>query len=60
MQPDIKFRELESELYNKEQQVTVLTQQDASCSDAIDALSEQVIKLTREIEFLKNSKQSRK
>lgn len=56
----VKFRELKSELYNKEQEMTILTQQDTSYSDAIAALSEQVIKLTQEIELLKNLAKNRK
>lgn len=50
----LKFTELKSELYNKEREMRVLTQQDTSYSDAIAALSEQVTKLTQEIDLLKN------
>jgi integrase len=50
----LRFKELKSELYNKEQEIKIITQQDASYSDAIAGLSEQVIKLTQEIELLKN------
>ncbi len=51
---------LKSDLYTKDQEVTILTQQGASYSDAIAALSEQVIRLTQEIELLKNLPKNRK
>jgi hypothetical protein len=50
----MNLSKLKSDLYTKDQEMTILTQQGASYSDAIAALSEQVIKLTQEIELLKN------
>ena len=44
---------LKSELYANGQQISVLTERDSSNSDAIAALSDQVMKLMKEIETLK-------
>jgi hypothetical protein len=56
----MNLNKLKSDLYTKDQEVTILTQQGASYSDAIAALSEQVIRLTQEIELLKNLPKNRK
>jgi len=53
---NMNLDKLKAESYTKEQEITILTQKDFSYSDAIAALSEQVIKLTQEIELLKNRK----
>jgi hypothetical protein len=54
----IKENDIKVNLYSKEEEIRVLREQDISNSDAIVALSEQVIKLTREIELLKNQQNS--
>ena len=46
---------IRNQLYDKEQEIKLLTDNNLSTSDAIAALSEQVIRLTQEIELLKNS-----
>lgn len=57
---NMNLNKLKAESYTKEQEITILTQKDFSYSDAIAALSEQVVKLTREIELLKNLPNNRK
>lgn len=47
---------VKSQLYEKEQMIAVLTQGNSSNTDAIAALSDQVIKLVKEIEILKKEK----
>src|SRR5687768_9683495 len=47
---------MRSELSDKQEEITILNKQYVSNVDAITALSEQVIKLTREIESLKNGR----
>jgi mevalonate kinase len=42
-------------LYEKEERISILTQGNSSNTDAIAALSDQVIKLTNEIEMLKKN-----
>jgi len=42
-----------SQLYEKEQTIAILTEGNLSNTDAIAALADQVIKLTKEIEMLK-------
>jgi hypothetical protein len=44
-----------SQLYEKEERISILTQGNSSNTDAIAALSDQVIKLTNEIEMLKKN-----
>jgi hypothetical protein len=48
--------EIKSNLYNKEQEIKKLTDEGSYNSDAIAALSDQVIKLQKEIEMLKMKK----
>lgn len=45
-----------SQLYEKEQAIDLLIQGNLSNTDAIAALSDQVIKLVKEIEFIKKEK----
>jgi hypothetical protein len=45
---------IKSQLYEKEQAITTLTEGNSSNTDAIAALSDQILKLTKEIEMLKN------
>jgi hypothetical protein len=47
---------VKSQLYEKEQAITNLTERNSSTTDAIAALSDQVLKLTKEIEMLKKNK----
>jgi hypothetical protein len=47
---------MRSELSDKQEEITILNKQNVFNADAIAALSEQVIKLTREIESLKNGR----
>ena len=47
---------IKSQLYEKEQEIAVLTQGNLSNTDAIAALSDQIIKLVKEIEILKKEK----
>ena len=47
---------MRSELSDKQEEITILNKQYVSNVDAITALSEHVIKLTREIESLKNGR----
>ena len=47
---------IKSQLYEKEQTISILTEGNSSNIDAIAALSDQVMKLTREIEMLKKDK----
>ena len=47
---------IKSQLYEKEQEIAVLTQGNSSNTDAIAALSDQVINLVKEIEKLKKEK----
>ncbi len=47
---------IKSQLYEKEQEIAVLTQGSSSNTDAIAALSDQVINLVKEIEKLKMEK----
>lgn len=47
---------IKSQLYEKEQEIAVLTQGNSSNTDAIAALSDQVIHLAKEIEKLKKEK----
>ena len=46
---------IKSQLYEKEQRIAILTDGNSSNIDAIAALSDQVMRLTREIETLKNN-----
>jgi integrase len=48
--------DIKSQLYEKEQTITILSEGNSSNTDAIAALSDQVIKLTKEIEMLKKDK----
>jgi len=48
--------EIKSNLYNKEQEIKKLMDEASFNSDAIAALSDQVIKLQKEIEMLKMKK----
>jgi hypothetical protein len=45
---------VKSQLYEKEQAISNLTEGNSSNTDAIAALSDQILKLTKEIEMLKN------
>jgi hypothetical protein len=47
---------IKSQLYEKEQEIAVLTQGNSSTTDAMAALSDQVIHLVKEIEKLKKEK----
>ena len=47
---------IKSQLYEKEQEIAILTQGNSSNTDAIAALSDQVIRLVKEIEILKKEK----
>jgi len=48
--------DIKSQMYEKEQTITILTEGNSSNTDAIAALSDQMIKLTKEIEMLKKEK----
>lgn len=49
---------IKSQLYEKEQAITILTEGNSSNTDAIAALSDQVVNLMKEIDMLKKAKAS--
>ena len=51
---------IKSQLHKKEREIEVLIQGNSSNTDAIAALSDQVIRLVKEIEILKNEKNKQK
>jgi hypothetical protein len=55
-QSRINNDDIKSRLYEKEQAITNLTERNSSNTDAIAALSDQVVKLIREIEILKKDR----
>jgi hypothetical protein len=55
-QSRINSDNIKSQLYEKEQAITNLTERNSSNTDAIAALSDQVMKLIREIEILKKDR----
>jgi hypothetical protein len=48
------YTNIKSQLYDKEQTSSTLTEGNSSNTDAIAALSDQVMKLTKELEMLKD------
>jgi hypothetical protein len=55
-QSKINNDNVKSQLYEKEQAITNLTESNSSNTDAIAALSDQVLKLINEIEILKKDR----
>jgi integrase len=53
-QSKIKSDDIKSQLYEKGQAINNLTESNSTNTDAIAALSDQILKLTKEIEMLKN------
>jgi hypothetical protein len=54
-QSKINNNNIKSQLYEKEQTISHFTEINSSNTDAIAALSDQVLKLTKEIEMLKKT-----